>query len=338
MKLLHSFAFTLLTLSSLSSFAASHKSRKPATADVKVGVLGDSHGQANAVKTALHRMQIEGVTQLIVLGDIVPWNLKEIEGLRPILDMIRTESGLPKEAIHFVIGNAEEDVLAEWTPRIAKMKLDGVTEESLWTEVDARRLDYDDMRAQYFDQKPFEQTKSYKLFKEYGELQHPGPDAYAFLDAGGKRIAYSHYNKRPVPESMLQPTDALVTREDPETGKMVTRKVNFRRPHTVDPARIKQPFPKGADIAFYGDIHIGGFYWDLDAEKVIVNAGVLHAASKEPTEPQAYTIYNASHDELSFWDAKSDRMIHKSNLRVLESQAKSSCSALFLKLATLANP
>lgn len=307
----------------------------PFAAEVKIGILGDSHGQEDAVVTALHRMKKEGVSHLIVLGDIVPWNLKDPADLRPILDSIRKESGLPKSNIYFAIGNAEVDVLGEWTPKKDVMKREGKTIESLQAEVQAKTLKYGEMLEKYYSQNPFHTTASFKMFLEYGNLTHSSPDDYSFLDVGGKRIAFSHYNKRIVPTELLQPNDVEVKVTNPKTGEIKIVHKNFRMPHTEDAARLNQAFPAGADLAFYGDIHIGGYYWDHQANKLIVNPGVLNAKAKDVDEPQAYSIYNATRDEVTFWDAVQDKPLLNANLGEIQKEARRNCSVIFKKLANL---
>jgi len=336
----HVYLSLLILLCSACSSILTHEvgNRKTSAVEVKVGVLGDTHGQKNALLSALRRMKSEGVSELIVLGDIVPWNLKSPHLLRPILEMIQNEIGLDSKHIHFAIGNAEEDVLAEWLPKIRKMKAENVTEEQLLRAVEAGKLDYDEMREKFFNKIPFEQTEAYQMFQEFGDVQNPGPNGYAFIKVENKTIAYSHYNMRPVPESMLQPTDAVVTRIDPKTGKEVEEIVNFRNPHTVQKNRISAPYPKNADLAFYGDIHIGGLYFDIDAKKAIVNAGVLNQRFKDASEPQAFSIYNVTKNELQFWNSKSDELISTFNLEELTKSAKKANAQMIFKLATLCGP
>ncbi len=212
---------------------------------------------------------------------------------------------------------------------------EGKTIESLQAEVRAKTLKYGEMLEKYYSQNPFHTTASFKMFLEYGNLTKSGPDDYSFLDVGGKRIAFSHYNKRFVPNELLQPNDVEVKVVNPKTGEIKIIHKNFRMAHTEDPLRLNQAFPAGADLAFYGDIHIGGYYWDQQANKLIVNPGVLNAKAKDVDEPQAYSIYNATRDEVTFWDAVQDKPLLNANLSEIQKEAQRGCNVIFKKLATL---
>lgn|GEM_PF-3917011 len=322
MKLLYSFVFVLCVL--LVPILRAQ--------EVKVGVLGDSHGQDDALKIALNRMRSEGVQHLIVMGDIVPWNMDNLSELESTLRLLQSESGLSRDKIEILIGNAEEDVLGERIPIREEFDKAGLTEEKLQELVETKQMRRREA-AKFYNSVPFEQTQGYALLKKYAVVSVKSPGEYSVLDIGGKSIAISHYNNRPLPEDLLQEKDVPMKVIDPKTGEEKTIIKNFRLEHTVDAQRLARPLPAGVDVAFYGDLHIGGAYWDAPMDKVILNPGVLHSKAKDVTEPQAYVIYNTTRNEVTYFDAVSDVALGKLNLDEFARRGRSSCTEYLIRLS-----
>src|SRR4051812_30780805 len=72
---------------------------------IKIGILGDVHGELEHFQKALQMLKAQGVTHIIGTGDFVRW--EGVEGLRQALAMITPNSGVSKDNIYLLPGNWE---------------------------------------------------------------------------------------------------------------------------------------------------------------------------------------------------------------------------------------
>lgn len=300
----------------------------------KVGIVGDSHGHDEILEKSILKLKSLGVTRLILMGDLVSWR-GDVASLEKTLSRVQRLSGLSRDSIEFLLGNAEAKVLGEWKPVERAFAEYQVTEKQLMQMLDENAISAKFVYKNFYERLPFPQTTAYSTIQQYATLHVAGPEDYSVIEVDGRKIAASHYNNRPLPEKLLQPDKVEVQEKDPKTGEVHTVIKNFRREHTVDEKRLSGPIPAGSDIAFYGDLHIGGYFIDAESKTLVVNPGVLDPKAKDIDEPQAFAVYDTRSGIVQHFDANTGKQISRVDSLGVKKVSSSNCAQLAMSLVEL---
>ena len=127
------------------------------------------------------------------------------------------------------------------------------------------------------------------ILRQYGHLVYEKYDLSGVVAIEGTRIRLSHFPQHEVPKQSLPPPQFIRRAMDPPGQAFILDTI----------ARADHP-SQDVQLAIIGHTHVRYHFVDPVSGKDVINAGVLHAKRKSPTEPRSFAIYYPGANEVRF--------------------------------------